>query len=60
MARGSKFRIKEVEGLTIQVVKTKALINCEVTAQLICGFVFAYANTPFSQREAQIMAELFG
>ena len=28
----------------IRVVKTKALINCAVSAQLICGFVFAYAG----------------
>ena len=26
------------------MVKTKALISCAVTAQLICVFVFAYAN----------------
>ena len=29
---------------TIYVVKTKTLISCIVTAQLICDFVFAYAN----------------
>ena len=29
---------------TIQVAKTKALISCAVTAQLICVFVFAYAK----------------
>ena len=27
------------------VAKTKALISCAVTAQLICGFVFAYAKS---------------
>ena len=26
------------------MVKTKALISCTVTAQLICAFVFAYAK----------------
>ena len=26
------------------VAKTKALISCAVTAQLICAFVFAYAK----------------
>ena len=26
------------------VVKTKALISCAVTAQLICVFIFAYAD----------------
>ena len=29
---------------TIYVAKTKALISCAVTAQLICAFVFAYAK----------------
>ena len=33
---------------TIRVVKTKALISCAVTAQLICAFVFAYAKCWFS------------
>ena len=30
------------------MAKTKALISCAVTAQLICVFVFAYANPWFS------------
>ena len=30
------------------VVKTKALIGCAVTAQLICAFVFAYEKSRFS------------
>ena len=29
---------------TICVAKTKTLISCAVTAQLICVFVFAYAD----------------
>ena len=29
---------------TICVAKTKALISCAVTAQLICVFVYAYAK----------------
>ena len=29
-------------------MKTKALISCVVTAQLICGFVFACAKSGFS------------
>ena len=33
---------------TISVAKTKALISCTVTAQLICTFVFAYAKNRFS------------
>ena len=28
-------------------MKTKALISCAVTAQLICAFVFAYAKSGF-------------
>ena len=30
-----------MRGCTIHVAKTKGLISCAVTAQLICGFVFA-------------------
>ena len=33
---------------TIRVAKTKALISCAVTAQLICAFVFALAKVRFS------------
>ena len=33
---------------TIYVVKTKKLISCTVTAQLICMFVFAFAKNCFS------------
>ena len=51
MAKGLKFRIKEVEG----VGKTKALISFAVTAKLICVFVFAYAKSRFSHNEAQIL-----
>ena len=39
---------------TIRVAKTKALISCAVTAQLICVFVFAYAKSRFSHNEAQM------
>ena len=39
---------------TIRVAKTKALISCAVTAQLICGFVFAYADCWFSGATANI------
>ena len=40
ICRGLKFRIKKVEGLncTIYVAKTKALISCAVTANLITGY----------------------
>ena len=40
MARCLKFLIWEVEVL-YYVVKTKVLIRCTVTVQLICAFVFA-------------------
>ena len=36
------------------MAKTKALISFAVTAKLICGFVFAYAKSRFSNNEAQI------
>ena len=36
------------------VAKTKALISCSVTAQLICGFDFAYAKSRFSHDAAHI------
>ena len=42
---------------TICISKTKALtqISCAVTAQLICVFVFAYANSRFSHDAAHII-----
>ena len=45
---------------TIRVAKTKALISCAVTAQLICAFVFAYAKICFSQDAAQIIQHISG
>ena len=39
----------------MHVAKTKALISCEVTAQLICVFVFAYAKSRFSHNETQML-----
>ena len=36
----------------IQVAKTKALISCAVTAQLICAFVFTYDHCCFSHAAA--------
>ena len=41
------FRLKEKRDRTIYVAKTKALINCVVTAQLICAIVSAYAKKDF-------------
>ena len=40
---------------TICAAKTKVLISCAVTAQLICGFVFAYANCCFSHAVAHVI-----
>ena len=47
----------KVEGLyfPIYVAKTKALISCMVTTQLICAFVFAYAKSRFSHNAAHII-----
>ena len=49
------FGFRKKRDCTICVAKTKALIRCAVTAQLICGFVFTYAKSRFSHNEAQIM-----
>ena len=49
------FGFRKKRDCTICVAKTKALIRCAVTAQLICGFVFAYAKSRVSHNEAQIM-----
>ena len=39
---------------TIYVAKTKALISCIATAQRICSFVFAFAESRFSHDAAQL------
>ena len=52
MDKGLGFRKKR--DCTIHVAKTKALISCAVTAQLICVFVFAYSKSRVSHNEAQI------
>ena len=41
------------------VVKTKLLINCTVTAPLICTFVFAYTKSRFSHDKAQFIIQIF-
>ena len=41
--KAGNFRFRKKGDCTIDVAKTKALISCTVTAQLICAFVFAYA-----------------
>ena len=48
------FGFRKKRDCTIHVAKTKALISFAVTAKLICGFVFAYANCCFSHAQAQI------
>ena len=39
-------------------LKTKVLISCVVSAQLICSFVFAYAKSRFSHEEAHMDKEI--
>ena len=41
-------------------MKTKALISFEVTAKLICVFVFAYAKSQFTHNEAHLMMFIGG
>ena len=55
---GWRLEISDLDrrGIVLSIVaKTKALISCAVTAQLICVFVFAYAKSLFSHNKAQIM-----
>ena len=58
--RGLKFqdlgsRYVDKRDCTIYIAKTKALISCAVTAQLICVFVFAYAKRRFSHDAAHLI-----
>ena len=56
MARGLKFRIYEVKGLYyLCSEKQKVQISCAVTAQLICAFVFPYANSRLSHDTAHVL-----
>ena len=43
---------------TVHVVKTKVLISCAFTAQLICLFVFAYAKSRYSHDVAHIFFQI--
>ena len=54
ISRGLKFRINLEKGLYYPCSEKRALISCEVTAQLICVFVFAYAKSRFSHNEAHL------
>ena len=47
--------IVQYRDCTIYVVKTKALISFAVTAKMIWAFVFAYANSRFSQNVTQLL-----
>ena len=46
---------RKYKNCTIPVAKTKALISCAVTAQLICAFIFAYAKCWFSHDAAHMV-----
>ena len=48
------FGFRKQMNCTIRAAKTKALISCAVTAQLICAFVFAYAECLFPHDAAHI------
>ena len=56
MVRGLIFRIWQEEGLCYLC---SANISAEVTAKLICVFVFAYVKSTFSHNEAQIQVCAF-
>ena len=49
------YGFKKKRKCTIRVAKTKALISFAVTAELICAFVFAYADCWFSNGAAHLM-----
>ena len=54
------FAFKKERICTVCVAKTKALISCAVTAQLICAFVFAKVKLRFSHDAAHLlMCKLF-
>ena len=59
MAGSLKISFGKKRDCTICVAKTKALISCAVTAQLICTFVFSYAISMFSHDAAQIMQKVY-
>ena len=55
MARGLKFRIKEVEGMYYLCSEITGADQFRGTAKLICVFVFAYAKSRFSHDAALII-----
>ena len=48
------FRFMKQRNCTFYVAKTKALISCAVTVQLICIFVFTFAKSRFSHDAAHL------
>ena len=54
LLEAGNFGFRKKRDCTIHVAKTKALISFAVTAKLICGFVFAYANCCFSHAQAHL------
>ena len=52
------FGFRKKMDCTICVTKTKTLISCAVTAQLICAFVFAYAKSTFSHDAAYLFIDV--
>ena len=54
MARGLKFRIKQVKGLYYPCSENKGADQLSGPAKLICVFVFAYAKSRFSHNEAHM------
>ena len=58
MARGLKFQIWEEDGLFYLRSKTKGVISCTFSAQLICAFIFASAKYRFSHDTAHIASIL--
>ena len=52
--RGLKFPHLKCRGTVLSVAKTKVLISCTLTTQLICTFVFAYGKIRFSHDAAHL------
>ena len=52
------FGFRKLRDCTIYLVKTKVLIGCAVTVQLMCVFVFAFAKM-FSHEAAHMSLSIF-
>ena len=53
-ATEDSWRLRKKRDCTIYVSKTKVLISCMVTTQLICTFVFTHAKSRFSHDAAHL------